>query len=268
MEEIIAGSIGGAVGCLVGHPLDVCKVRMQAEASKVTLRFVIREMIKNEGYGSLFKGASLPVLSQGLYTSASFFGYHSTLKIMNTSASNASLSQLFIAGSFGGIISTFVTTPCEFIKIHLQMDKSRIQLGNIRKIILQYTKPYGLKGLYTGLFPTMIRDSYSTGIYFSSYYSIIRKMDSNSSSSQMLSGGIAGVFTWLGIIPFDFIKTRIQYDASYRKGILYTIKKIMKEEGISSFFKGSSPILLRAFPVNAITFLVYEEVIKYLHLKN
>eukprot|EP00948_MAST-09A_sp_MAST-9A-sp1_P000322 g322.t1 len=96
---------------------------------------------------------------------------------------------------------------------------------------------------------------------------------------EMLSGGIAGSTAWAMAVPSDNLKTRIQspqasrgegsrfvtghvaakhYHHNQQRSLFQTARYIIKTEGIGALFQGGTPIVLRAFPANAVTFYVYE----------
>jgi solute carrier family 25 carnitine/acylcarnitine transporter 20/29 len=83
----------------------------------------------------------------------------------------------------------------------------------------------------------------------------------------LVAGGTAGVFSWITSYPFDVVKTRIQSlplkgQPGFDKysGFWDCAKKSYREEGWRVFFRGLNSCLIRAFPVNAVTFFVYEWV--------
>jgi solute carrier family 25 carnitine/acylcarnitine transporter 20/29 len=84
----------------------------------------------------------------------------------------------------------------------------------------------------------------------------------------LLSGGIAGVATWVSIFPLDVIKTRLQCGsesgrtatvsngrtysmASNFSGALHIAKEVYLKDGIRVFFRGLGVCSARAFIVNA-----------------
>ena len=60
-------------------------------------------------------------------------------------------------------------------------------------------------------------------------------------NNSFISGGIAGILSWLIPYPIDTIKSRIQ--------IGYSLKKSIK---LGNYYKGLNFCLLRAFLVNGI----------------
>ena len=66
------------------------------------------------------------------------------------------------------------------------------------------------------------------------------------------------------IQPFDVIKSRIQtspLERHLQKGMWTVASDLVKEHGWQYMFRGLGVTLLRAFPVNAIIFPVYEFVL-------
>ena len=93
----------------------------------------------------------------------------------------------------------------------------------------------------------------------------LSSIENNSSlewAASALAGGCSGALTWALIYPFDVVKTRIQTapltTPIEKRRIVYMFRAIYKEHGIQYFFRGLGVTLLRAFPVNAIIFPVYE----------
>lgn len=168
-------------------------------------------------------------------------------------------------------------------------------LGSVSASKLIYTihREHGPKGLFRGLSATALRDL-GYGAYFVGYEATSRYLtapspglsgstslsDSNQGSIPLwvlfVSGGVAGVVGWLLTFPMDVVKTRMQSteptetrmitqsgvttgDNPYRT-IISTIRHTYRIDGGGGFFRGLSPTLLRAIPVNMATFAVYETV--------
>lgn len=88
---------------------------------------------------------------------------------------------------------------------------------------------------------------------------------SSGSFAIMAAGGVAGVLSWALATPMDVVKARLQMsEAGGQKynGILDCMRTSVREEGVGVFFKGVMLNSVRAFPVNAITFLSYERLMK------
>ncbi|KAI9299470.1 mitochondrial carrier domain-containing protein [Cunninghamella echinulata] len=89
---------------------------------------------------------------------------------------------------------------------------------------------------------------------------------------QLTAGGISGVFEILALYPLDVVKTRAQLSTGSNVGVISSFKNIMKQEGMSTFYRGIGfPLCIEA-PKRAITFATNEQFTvlyqRYLGLKN
>ena len=71
------------------------------------------------------------------------------------------------------------------------------------------------------------------------------------------AGGTAGFMYWVLFYPLDVIKSAMQTDALVRSerrfsGVADATRQLWAEGGVSRFYKGVTPCLLRAVPANAI----------------
>lgn len=69
--------------------------------------------------------------------------------------------------------------------------------------------------------------------------------------------------SWITIYPLDVVKSRIQCTPETQIKefkILNILKEIYRKEGFQALFRGVSICSIRAYPVNAVTFLVYEKM--------
>jgi solute carrier family 25 (mitochondrial carnitine/acylcarnitine transporter), member 20/29 len=91
----------------------------------------------------------------------------------------------------------------------------------------------------------------------------VLKGDSEKASplSGFIAGGTTGSISWLLTFPTDSFKSISQTeDFDNRKYSSYRdmVAKVVKEKGFGKLYSGLGVCMLRAFPVNAITFAFYE----------
>lgn len=67
--------------------------------------------------------------------------------------------------------------------------------------------------------------------------------------------------------PFQLVRARIQDQHADYKNLLDVIAKTYKNEKIYGFYKGLLPCLARVAPAAMVTFVVYENVLKFLKNK-
>ena len=289
-----AGYISGAAGILIGNPLDLIKVRLQAGSSSISSASV---SYRNQfsGAGSLVRGATAPILGYGALNALLFVTYNRTSALLNTGAvaTPPSLWTTWIAGAIGGLATWVVSTPTELVKCRAQMSSS-LTAASSWGITRDILRAEGVRGLYFGGVVTALRDTIGYGFYFWSYELSSRLMLStmgdrgNDSTPQvaakvLLCGGLAGIVTWASIFPLDVIKTRVQTQVMGNEtapligtgtlverteqrglGALEVARNAYRTEGPSVFFRGLGICSLRAFIVNAAQWAVYECVMREL----
>ncbi|KAG1050791.1 hypothetical protein G6F43_006960 [Rhizopus delemar] len=278
MDCFALGWISGVAGIIVGSPLDVLKARLQAPMDKQQERGswnTLKCMVQLEGIGSMFKGVLSPIVGLAGLNALLFLAYGTLLRCFEYEK-EPSLLQVYLAGAGAGFTCFLFSTPTDLVKI-------KAQITRLPKSSLQITKEVyqasGIKGFYQGGLVTVMRDSPSYGIYFWAYEGLKRGLDVNETTKEawkfLLAGGLAGTLSWASIYPLDVVKSRLQMqyegdsfettrllviDRPYMS-IKDCILRSYRSEGIAVFFRGLWPTLLRAFPVNAVTFYVYELMI-------
>ena len=155
----------------------------------------------------------------------------------------------------------FCNCPIELFKIRLQVNQSA-QYKGLLDCALKTIRSDGMRGMYRGILPTIMRDVPSFAAYFGTYEAIKSVSFSSgevSSLHMLLAGGLAGVAAWLPCYPQDVIKSRMQ--ASHTTAsTAHEIQKLYRTAGWKSFFRGFAPTIARSFPANAVTFFAYELV--------
>ncbi|XP_043972953.1 solute carrier family 25 member 45 [Gambusia affinis] len=274
--EFVAGSISGAVGIAVGHPLDTVKVRLQAKSVYKGIFDCVTKTYLNEGFHGFFKGMSFPVLTTGLANSIVFGSYSNALDYLSQSdrcptshCRQVSSLQVFTAGCFSGIVQVLVCAPVDLVKVRLQGQTTAERYRGPIHCVAVILQQEGVRGLYRGAAALALRDVPCYGLYFLPY-ELTRKALTETGEEPgtfaiLMAGGVAGVVTWACATPMDVVKARLQMSGAggqQYSGVLHCIRVSLKEEGVRVFFKGLLLNSVRAFPVNAVTFLTYESLLK------
>ena len=126
---------------------------------------------------------------------------------------------------------------------------------------------YGFRGLYHGFGAMLLRDVPTYGLYMLIYEVLfvrIKDMDTtddNGIIAGLVAGGVAGVVTWTCALPMDVVKSVVQadLDRSSYQNLLHCARFVYSTRGVRGFFAGWTVCSLRAFPTNAVTFLLYEQ---------
>lgn len=124
-------------------------------------------------------------------------------------------------------------------------------------------KEHGLRKLYLGFYPTVIRESVGLGFYFGVYDLVIKNFTHQGKvnlAGSLVAGACAGIGFWAFIYPVDYIKTLLQCDSlekpNYR-GSLHCAAEEAKK-GYQVFFRGFGIMMVRACVANAFGFLCFE----------
>ncbi|KAJ8009424.1 hypothetical protein DPEC_G00088730 [Dallia pectoralis] len=119
---------------------------------------------------------------------------------------------------------------------------------------------------------TLMRETPCFGVYFLTYDLLTCSIGCEPGDSYIIpkllfAGGMSGVTCWLSTYPVDVIKTRLQADGVggvYQySSITDCVRQSVRREGLRVFTRGLTSTLLRAFPVNAVTFATVTLVLMY-----
>ncbi|XP_051749591.1 solute carrier family 25 member 45 isoform X1 [Ctenopharyngodon idella] len=276
LVEFIAGWISGAVGLFVGHPLDTVKVRLQTQSVYRGIFDCVVKTYTQEGVHGFFKGMSFPVLSVALSNAVVFGSYSNALDYLDPSHRSSSdhserspLTAVFTAGCFSGLTQLFVTAPIDLVKVRLQSQTTGYKYRGPTHCVAVILREDGVRGLFRGMGALALRDVPCYGLYFLPYEFTCRMLTEKGkqpgNNAVLVAGGVAGVVTWACATPMDVVKARLQMSGGGGRvysGLLHCITVSVREEGVRVFFKGLLLNSVRAFPVNAVTFLSFEMLMR------
>lgn len=169
--------------------------------------------------------------------------------------------QNFVAGGISGVISRSITSPLDVVKISSQVGTIEGPDG-FKKSIRSVYASEGLGAFFKGNMTACIRLFPFTAIQFTVFDQVRKRLDGGDYSKDFISGSIGGVVATLATYPLDMIKTRmttnkLRNGQPFYLGIFDAIKKIAKQEGILTFYKGILPTLLGVIPYSGGTFALY-----------
>ncbi|PVU89091.1 hypothetical protein BB561_005556 [Smittium simulii] len=230
MASTIAGGVSGAFIAMFTCPLELVKIQMQLSQLIHSERLKRIEFLKNE----LTKSKNLNQAGNQSYLAS----LKSLQKMTNYSQST-----------------------------NLSSKKKELRNWDSVKYIMRY---HGARGFYSGIGVNLARDFLGSGLYFGTYEaskSIIKSLFRSEDSGpmiHMLAGGLCGVFAWSFIFPIDTIKSVYQKNLLAFPGVKQTyyscFSSIYFQQGLRGLYKGVAVTLIRAFPIHALNFTVYEYV--------
>jgi len=279
LKDLIAGTIGGASGIVVGHPIDTVKVRLQVDRSYKGITDCVLKTLRLEGPSSFFKGVVAPVLGAAPINAVVFVTYGGVMRLAAENYGKVDESELPIywhglAGICAGFAQNVFGTPNELVKIKCQVNRTE----NVRSIQMakRLVSQGGLfKGLFQGFWITAARDTPAFGIYFVSYEyyrNLFQSWGMSQVASAFFAGGMAGSNSFLFTHPIDVIKSMRQEQKigtpKYQTRTVYLIKQAYVANGrsVSIFARGVIPSVVRAYPVSAVTFVIYDYLLRALEV--
>jgi len=238
------------------------------------------KIIKADGIFGLYRGMVAPLTGVTPMYSLCFFGYNIGKQIFCTERSfkDLELTRIGLAGATSGIFTTPILAPLERLKCILQVQNATAKPGDhkfkgpwdLGKHILNTG---GFRSLNRGYMATNLRDSLASVAYFTTYEYLKRKLRKEGDTSlgvlrTLVAGGLAGMANWVPAIPVDTLKSRLQIapEGKYPNGIRSVAREVFTENGvlggIKVLYRGTGPVMVRAFPANAACFLGYETALK------
>ncbi|KAI8800745.1 mitochondrial carrier domain-containing protein [Cladochytrium replicatum] len=297
-DQAIAGFCAGAVSTIVLHPFDVIKIRFQMDERSyrrnarnltpesslwrriwnVQTIVMWRQIAKEEGtMRGLYRGLSAnfagSALSWGLY----FWCYQKLKDSMKTEGQQRlSPANHLIASAEAGAFTSCFTNPIWLIKTRMCAQRAT-DVGAYKSLtdgLVQTWKGEGIRGLYRGLIPALFGASHGA-IQFMAYEemklrwtSLSKKREAQNLGTMeyIVMASASKVVAALCTYPYQVVKARLQNERSISNsdynGVISTISRIYRREGLAAFYKGLGTNLLRVLPGTAITFSVYESLSK------
>lgn len=286
----LAGSIAGGVGIAVGHPLDTIKTLQQVQnvanqspgSKSLHLLKVAKHIYTENGVPGFFRGLLYPLAMAGVVNAAFFGATELCRRLLQAYESSPNgggslYAHAYVAGMAGGLAQLPLVVPAEVVKVQLQAQLQRGHLprgigGSLRHSAL-VIRQQGLTGLYRGMAITSIRDVPTYGVYMVTFEYVKNRLDSALGSkdgivAELVAGGCAGVTSWTLATPADVIKSRVQAAAANGETadtrMWPAAVGIYRDAGVGGFVRGWPAIVTRAFVTNAVTFLVYMNLLRWL----
>lgn len=266
VKAFLAGSFSGTCSTLLFQPLDLVKTRIQqVEGVSGSMMNMTRQVVVSESVAGLWRGV-YPTLVRTVPGVGIYFSCMHTLKTSLFDGRPTPTQSLFV----GGVARTLagcIMIPVTVVKIRCESGKYEYKsvLGALRAI----RSTEGIRGLTSGLVPTLLRDVPFSGLYLM-FYEKLKLMTGKSSArlpelEKFACGVGAGVLASLVTQPADVIKTRLQLNPG--TAVAAVLREIALREGAAGFFKGGVPRMLRRTMMAALAWTVYEQAMKNIGLK-
>lgn len=268
------GILAGACSTTLLFPLDLVKVRFQADTSLAKLPGVAAmsaRVLRAEGVRALFSGLS-PALLGSTMSWGGFFYFYERFKPRGGAPASALAAAL--ASVQAGVVMVLMTNPIWLVKTRLQLQRGGVAspigarpyagaLDCARRIV----RDEGWAALYRGVVPALLLTSHG-GVQFACYEKLkaIRPPTGTSVYEAPVYGVLSKLAASVATYPYQVVKTRVQDRNAGGGGELARtvacVGETWRREGGRGFFRGCWANSVRVMPSAAVTFWVYELVVK------
>ncbi|KAJ3321546.1 hypothetical protein HDV06_004082 [Boothiomyces sp. JEL0866] len=258
--SLFCGAVAGVSEILTMYPLDVVKTRFQIQVGQAEYSSIVdcfQKMVKNEGFGSLYRGILPPIFVEAPKRAIKF-GANDQYKHLYQEKFGFKDGVLFsmLTGSSAGMTEAVIVSTPDLIKIRMQDKRNAHLYKGTSDVAAKIWQTEGLYGFGRGIEATVWRH----GVWNMGYFGVISfvraalpKAESKQGKllNNFVAGTIGGTVGTILNTPFDVVKTRVQsqISAPYKYNwAVPAIGTIIKEEGAGALYKGFVPKVLRLGP--------------------
>ncbi|KAI0772779.1 mitochondrial carrier [Trametes elegans] len=276
INELIAGSVGGAAQVIVGQPLDTIKTRAQTAPAGMFKgpMDILTQTLRKEGFFALYKGMASPLVGIAGVNSLLFAAYGVSKRIISPFP-QLSLKEIAGAGAIAGAVNAVLASPVEMFKVRMQGQYGSPSDKRLHTVVSEMWRDWGFrKGIMRGYWVTVAREIPAYAGFYTAFEFSKRKFSEKYGKqipvwALLASGSTGGIAYWLACYPLDVVKSRVQLRATPPEGtpvqyIARELKLVVAESGVSGLFRGLTPSLLRSIPAAASTFAAFELTREYL----
>lgn len=206
----LAGLAAGVTEAVaVVTPMEVIKIRLQAQHHSMAdpldipkyrnAAHALYTVVREEGFGALYRGVSLTALRQGSNQAVNFTAYTRFKQILQDfqpSLQGAELPsyQTMVIGLVSGAMGPLSNAPIDTIKTRLQKTPASSADGSALSRILSISrdmfKQEGARAFYKGITPRIMRVAPGQAVTFTVYEFLKEKLDRSSAPWNV--GGVGG----------------------------------------------------------------------------
>uniref|UniRef100_A0A7S0XQS4 Mitochondrial carrier protein n=1 Tax=Pseudo-nitzschia delicatissima TaxID=44447 RepID=A0A7S0XQS4_9STRA len=258
-------ALGGCSACFAvnfTHPIETVKTRMQV--SGLGVGQTASSLYANEGVASFWKGLGFAWGREIFYTSIKL-GAYAPVRDYLGAGPDAPFYMKFLAGAITGGVGSVIGNPFDVLKTLAQTNKdASVPLSTM---VTNMHRDQGVAGFYRGVEANVLRacvlNATKMGIYDLSkgYVTEFTGWKRKDVRTSFCSSFIAGFFMTCTVSPFDRIRTNLMSQPTDKKiynGFVDCAVKTVKNDGVSSLWRGFIPIWARFAPQATLQLLTLE----------
>lgn len=271
--HILASTVGGTATAIAVCPLDVVKTRLQAQPeapkdvaflSKPSKHFKahntlegLYQIVRYEGVRTLWRGLT-PTILMTVPGVTLYFTLYEQLQLY--------INFPLFSGALARVVTVLATSPLEMLRTYLQSKRDVRGIGEVTRSLI---RTRGFLSLWSGTWPTLIRDVPFSAIYWTLMERLrtdLKLYSKNNErkyfSTTFVAGALSGTIAAIIVAPADVIKTRLQMSIDSETHKIPTTTEITRDlwarEGYKGFFRGIGARVFRVAPACALMISSYE----------
>lgn len=170
----ISAACGNVASSIIYVPKEVVKQRMQCALTSVRVRDVLSELMQSFGIIGFYKGFNATLLRNipsAMIRFAAYEEFKGVVRMIKRDKDTRrplSPSELIVAGSMAGALSSSCTTPLDVLKT--RMATGIIKPGTaLPTAVADIIRQEGIQGLFAGLQPRVLWSALFSAVGFTSY---------------------------------------------------------------------------------------------------
>jgi solute carrier family 25 oxoglutarate transporter 11 len=272
----------GLVATALWHPLDMVKTRIQQRAEGIGIRQlghyggynpnkIFREVhAQGNGMKGLYAGLDSALAARGVYLFARTLVYKVIYDRIKPKKPTNDLTnrEKAVLASFAGAVGAIVSNPFEVSLIRQQTDgalapERRRNYAGIFDAYGKIAAEKGSLGMFRGVVPSVFRAialNASLSMPYNFYNEAMFNCFGETEANRPVALFIAAIAATFVVLPFDNIKTRMQYafaDPAMNRinydGFVDCIRKVFLYESWTGFYVGFYASAVRTFLYGATT---------------
>lgn len=160
-KYLIAGGVAGATSRTATAPLDRLKVVLQVQTTRASIGSTVREIWKDGGVMSFFRGNGLNVMKVAPESAIKFYAYEMFKNVIvrtkGEEQGDIRASERLMAGGMAGAVAQTAIYPMDLVKTRLQTHASEGgKVPNLGKLSKDIWIQEGPRAFYRGLIPSLL----------------------------------------------------------------------------------------------------------------
>jgi len=288
LGAFIAGGVAACGAVTVTHGFETVKIRLQLQGELKSKKEAVRlyrgvlhgvgVIYKNEGLKGLLRGLNCAYIYQIMLNGCRLGFYEPLRKTLTTALYDNPNHQSFginiFSGAASGILGAMAGSPFFLVKTRLQSYSPFLPVGTQHHYkgavdgLSTIYKNEGIKGLYRGVGPAMVRTGFGSSVQLPTYFFAKRRLVKHLGMEEgpalhLASSTASGFVVCCVMHPPDTVMSRM-YNQT---GNLYSsafdcLYRTVKTEGVLAIYKGFFAHLARILPHTILTLSLAEQTNK------